>query len=239
MLKYERNIDIVAGKDNERTLPLKITIDEIKEETVICNRNQTLKECKKCGMYGRNGACPPHAPDYNKTFRSRYNHFYVQQLWMEFTKWGTAKQYALKSFRYYVSTFCERMIKIYEPRLNYMIKTELNKLTSNVLLATSYCSFCKPNPCAYVETGKCKQPKVRCFSAESTGIMLNKVMVANGFPELEWVLSGQPMPQWFRKVSLIMTKEPIESEVLDSIYTRVFVDKEKIAKNCVLLGSKK
>jgi predicted metal-binding protein len=133
--------------------------------------------CKTgCNLFGRNGGCPPFAPDFPAISRSALFVFYAKLL----TRYYPAK--VLNGNYYTRWVFVETFLT----SLTTKIGKKVAITTDGVFLASGNCHTCRPRRCAVKEGKPCRDIANRTFSLEATGVLLSR-LIPNIFSfDLQW-----------------------------------------------------
>lgn len=175
----------------------------VDSEEIVSNKEKFEVFCKSgCGNYGNNGGCPPYAPDFariQKVYRNGVV-IWVRCATEEFPDGLLDK--ADKNF-YFVAQYAQAVLP---PVIGHIRKLSKGLWKPDLILGESACKKC--NPCVFNEkkleladrtpieikrkTLKCRHPKERLYSLESTGIDVDLIMRLGAFP-IHWYPTGVPV----------------------------------------------
>lgn len=163
-------------------------------EPIVVKKEDYEKFCKEgCKNFGTNAGCPPFAPNFEhlkKTYRNAVV-VWVRMPWHQMPESFIGNE-KFNSNYFYAASYAQAVLP---PVVKHLYKAhELFK--ADFKLGESACKLC--NVCAFkvdlpVEekkrTIKCRHPKDRMFSLESTGIDTDLLMRSQAFP-LFWYGRG-------------------------------------------------
>lgn len=182
----------VKSKTGQNTRFYEIGWFQVDTENVISDKVGFETFCKSgCKNYGNNGGCPPFAPSFD-VLRKTYRNMIV--VWCRLPSTQLPKSYIAKNLNYF---FAVSFVLKVLPTIMTHIWKHSDSLQYDFYLGESACKTCKV--CAFKEDIpvedkksqiKCRNPKSRIFSLESTGIDTDLLMRQGGFP-LYWYGRGK------------------------------------------------
>ncbi|MBW2090924.1 MAG: hypothetical protein JRI34_02220 [Deltaproteobacteria bacterium] len=202
-------VDFIYQTKTGNQYPVEILFTDLQTNKIPHNRNLTLAACQKgCSLYGRNGGCPPYAPDfYNIALRYQTALVILAKLRTE--------HFPIRVLEgpYYVRwVFVETTIN----RLLDNLGRRLAKNFSTMFLGSGHCVGCKNKKCAFKQgSQECSNPTERIFSMEATGVLVTELVKRwFGFP-LYWWQRNEPsyIPPYMCKVVCLLAKN--QSKVND------------------------
>jgi len=188
--------------------PLEIGVFPLQTKDIPHNQLWTASLCKVgCSLYGRNGGCPPLAPNFTALSAKHDSAlvFYIKLNTQDYPpKSLTGKHYVRWNF---TETFMPRIMR----SLLIAVVDEIG----GVMLSCGHCIGCRK--CGWKNgTNSCLNPKQRTFSLEATGIDVEKLMRENtDLPVLWWNQNNsQYIPQYQLRVGMILTNNsPTEPDI--------------------------
>ena len=173
--------------------PIEIGFALVPVQHVSVDSLATTEACKNgCGLYGRNGGCPPFSPRFHEISGEEMIILYAKLLTEHFpTKVIEGPYYSRWVF---VETFMT-------PLMNRIGKA-LTSSQGGYFLSSGNCHSCRPKRCAVKDALNCRKPLARTYSLESTGVLVTQLMKDTLGLELQWWRRNEPhyIPAYMVKV---------------------------------------
>lgn len=187
-----------------RLLPLVVILKQVQENNIVVDKQLTSEWCKRCGMFG-GGGCTPYAPDYDKSFRGKYKHYYILLFIYDLNVWLSEKQKQSKNVAFFALGYSE-------PIMTRLLQKVYRLFDKGKVLSVGFCNHCRP--CVVrVNHEPCKKPKERMNSLESTGILVERLLINEKLGCLYWANHKEKyIPDKFKKVMLYMSNEPLDED---------------------------
>ncbi|MBU2497885.1 MAG: DUF2284 domain-containing protein, partial [Proteobacteria bacterium] len=166
-----------------RKYPLELGYGAIPSSFVPIDKKTTVAACKYgCGLYGRNGGCPPFAPNFNEIPGNELLILYARL---------ETKHYPHRvlSGPYYTKWV---LIETLLTPLTNRIGRRIAGLLDGYFLSSGNCQVCRPKRCAVKEGKRCRNPEGRSYSLEATGVLVTELMKRFLGIELDWWRKGEP-----------------------------------------------
>ncbi len=157
--------------------PLEFGFAVVPDGHIPVDVRATEEACRKgCRLYGRNGGCPPFAPQFHEISGSDLLVLYAKLL----TKHFPPKVLNGPFFSRWV--FVETFMTPLTNRIGRALAPHLGAY----FLSSGNCQVCRPKRCAVKDSLPCRKPQGRTFSLEATGVLVTEMM-KNAFGiELQW-----------------------------------------------------
>jgi predicted metal-binding protein len=219
-----------------RVYPLELAYTSLPSGQVPVNKEATAAACRNgCGLYGRNGGCPPLAPVFSESWGRHCLVLYAKIL---------TEHYPPKVLN---GTYYTRwvFVETFLTALTYRIGRYLASALDGYLLGSGHCVVCRPKKCAMKQGEPCRQPDAITYSLEATGILVTELMERFFDIELKWWRPQEKdyIPEYMLKVIGLMREEDFgEYEVRRAVLAglqneRVEVQEYNIAaRSCSLLS---
>ena len=171
---------------------------------VPTDKKATMDACKHgCRLYGRNGGCPPFAPDFNEVCGNELLILYARL---------ETKHYPLKVLQgsYYTRwVLVETLMTPLTNRIGKRLAVSLD----GYFLSSGNCQVCRPKRCAVKQGKKCRNPSRRTYSLEATGVLVTQLMKNCFGIELQWWRREDPsfVPDFMLK-AIGVTRERLFSD---------------------------
>ncbi|MBW2062367.1 MAG: hypothetical protein JRI95_12530 [Deltaproteobacteria bacterium] len=196
-------MEVIYKTGSGNQYPVEVLFHVIQTSEIPYNRELTIAACRNgCRLYGRNGGCPPFAPDFRKISLKRHMALVI------LAKLRT-EHYPIRVLQgpYYVRwVFIESTIT----RLLDKLGRETARTFSTIFLGSGHCLGCKNKKCTFKSgTQKCVNPTERIFSMEATGIIVTDLVEQLfGFP-LHWWRPDEPshVPPYMCKVVCLLSRD--------------------------------
>lgn len=191
--KTNGNFSVKYRTTTGKIYPIEIGYGTVLSSLVPVDSKATTKACKNgCGLYGRNGGCPPFSPIYSNICR--------KNLLIIYGKLST-KNYPTKILKgpYYPRwAFVETFLTSLTNKIGQRVALAFN----GKFLSSGQCKVCKPKRCAVKDGDNCRTPNLRTFSLEATGILVSELLKQSFFFELQWWKAKEPnfIPEYMVKV---------------------------------------
>lgn len=188
--------------------PVEIGYQPVHPMEIPFDHAATVKACQDgCNNYGRNGGCPPYAPNFaNLRVDYPYGVIIFARL---FTRYYPPKVLA---GNYYIRTnSVESMLSRLMTRIGHKAASTIG----GIFLGTGHCSGCRK--CAFKSGNtECVNPDKRIFSMESTGILVGDLVTQELDFSLQWWNPKEPdyIPEFMTKVILLLSTHPIDLQLL-------------------------
>jgi predicted metal-binding protein len=175
--KVHKQLDIVYKTTTGNYYPLKLGYSIISSSSVPVDQDFTNKACRDgCRLFGLNGGCPPNSPNFKKIAKNYLLLLYIMILTDNYPP------KVLKGGYYTRWVFVETFITSLTKNLGERIASDLK----GYLLGSGHCISCKPKKCSVKIGYRCKDPKKRTFSLESSGVIVTQLMEETFGIKLEW-----------------------------------------------------
>lgn len=185
--------------------PIKIGFGVLKTKDIQHNKRKTSQACQLgCKLFGKNGGCPPFSPNF-ANLRERFEFSYVVFIQLR-TKYFPQK---VMEGNYYVRW---SFVEILQGNLLKKISLNLGNQFDGYLLSSGHCVGCgQKSRCTFSVNNRCKNPKNRLFSMESTGILVTDLMANNFDLPLFWFNKDPNLnvPPYMVKTAMLMSNESI------------------------------
>jgi len=173
--------------------PIEIGLAVVPVPCVRVDALATTEACKKgCGLYGRNGGCPPFSPEFHEIPGEEMLILYAKLLTEHFPSRVLHGPYYSRWV--FVETFMT-------PLMN-RIGRALTSSLGGYFLSSGNCHSCRPKRCAVKDGLNCRKPQVRTYSLEATGVLVTEMMNDIFGLELQWWRRDDPLhiPKYMVKV---------------------------------------
>lgn len=200
MLKNDKQVaplhgefDVVYRTTQGKPYPLQVGFAVVPIGHVRIDIPATTEACKTgCGLYGRNGGCPPFSPNFDDIPGHELLVLYAKLLTKHFPPRVLSGPYYSRWV--FVETFLT-------PLMN-RIGRGLAVCLGGYFLSSGNCQLCRPKRCAVKEGLACRKPKGRTYSLEATGVLVTELMKDVFGLELQWWRRDDPVhiPEYMIKV---------------------------------------
>ena len=188
--------------------PLEIGYTVIPSNKIQVDKKTTQQACLNgCGLYGRNGGCPPFSPHF-------YNVCGIETLIL-YARLNTSDYPARVLYGSYYTrwVFVETFLTSLTNRLGRFLANELGCY----FLSSGNCHTCRPKRCALKEEKKCRNPNGRTYSLESTGVLVSDLMLEFFNIQLQWWRKDDPdyIPEFMVKVIGLTVKDHFSYPIVE------------------------
>lgn len=169
-----------------------------------------------CKNYNNAGGCPPRAPLFEELIEGIKSIFLVYgTFWPEY-KTKSVK----KSLNVYVHFRLQDQIL---SRILFMLGSNMREKYGALFLGAGYCMGCKSRKCNFkVGFDFCKNPKLRTFSMEATGINVSQTLINVFGIRLSWYKKGQELNIPMTKCIAILFKEEVTQDQFNKYINEIY-----------------
>jgi predicted metal-binding protein len=192
--------------------PLEIGFITLSCDKIPFNKNLTENACRSgCGLYGRNGGCPPFSTDFAKLQRK----FKIANILYAKLETEYYPEKVLAGNYYVKWSFVEALLTPFTNRFSKVASDKKGRM----FLSSGFCKGCGKKRCAVKEGRKCQQPLRKTFSLESTGVLVTEVTERFLGFKLYWWDRSNPryFPPYMAKIVAILSNQPINNSDILSV----------------------
>ena len=184
-------------------VPVEIESKIVPSSRICVDPKWTREMCETCGAFGQNGGCPPHSPAFERIARKNILLICAR---VQTASYPTT---VLNSHLGIKMLFAETWLKSLMDRLGKNLNAAIPK---SKFLSSGCCRACHGVKCAVKLGQKCRKPRDRTFSLESTGVVVFETIPDIFGFELEW-WTHESTPEFTSKVIAVTSDViPVDHE---------------------------